>query len=372
MPPTIPWRSRGLIRSLVAAGRIQEAAERFYRFAEKSEMTLETKLLQCSLLVDMERYTDSLTLYDQLVTEFGSSADQIERQRDDRFAALDGSHRQAALDHAQSAAEAGVQQARAHHVMLLSLFGDYEKSVGAYTNYGLKSDDLTPNAACWLAWAFFKTGMPEDALTIYNSVLTQDPEPLLSRIGSTYCLAVSGKSLAALSVLETLDRKMPDNLEILYATAYAHEQIGHLREAIDVYDKMLALAPGNQTVESLRIRAFSDMGASTYARSLDGNDLPDDHALALEVTADSAADRIRWEEPASALRILDGVPHDAAGERFDYDRIVALNHDDRHLETVEKYESLSRQDGAILCLSAQCRCRRLPESGAARNRLEFI
>ena len=337
---------QGLIRSQVAAGQVQEATESFNRFIEKSEMTLEMELIKCGLLADLEHYKDSLFAYSRLIETSGTRAERIAKQCDDHFAALDPSHRQAALDQIQSAAATGVQGGKVYHVMLLALFGQYEKAIKFYRQYGLSPVHLTPHTAYWVGWAYFKTGKTEDALTIFNHLLEQDPANLRGRTGSAYCLARSGKNSAALSMLEPLVLKIPDNLEIYYAMAYAHEQARHFKEAIDVYDKMLTLSPGNKTVERLRIRAFSDMGASTYARRIASASLPEDHALAFEVTADSAADRIRWEEPAMASHILDAIPHDAASERLDYDRIVALNRDDRHLEAVKQYESLSHKNGS--------------------------
>ena len=143
------------------------------------------------------------------------------------------------------------------------------------------------------------------------------------------------------SVMQHRDRRIADLDEAArrHALAYADEKAKDSWAAIRTYDHILRRTPGDTEATRLRIKAYANMGASRYALALAEARFPQDREMAARLKADAAVDHIRWEEPAIAEKILRPLCSDPGGDRYDYDRIVALARDNRCEESIALYES---------------------------------
>lgn len=338
---------QGLIRSMKAAGKAQAAHEALTRFFRTPHKELSTHLLYPDLLMELGYYRLALDAFDRLLAEFPGMTDSILQHRDSQFANLNENHRQPALEAIRAVAHSGNRHAAGQVVLLSTLFRNYPAAVSAFRQYGLTPNTLPPDTAAWSGWAFYKNGDRHQAKTIFDAVLKNHPGQFRARIGSAYCLVDQGSAPDALTLLDSMAREKPENLEILYAMAYAHEQTNNFLAAIRIYERMLVLSPNNPTVEHFRARAYSDMGASSYALALAKAHFPEDHGVISRIKNDAADSRIRWQEPAVADAMLRPLTPAAAKNRATYDRIIALTQDDRFAEAVALYESLP-DEGEVL------------------------
>jgi biofilm PGA synthesis protein PgaA len=192
----------------------------------------------------------------------------------------------------------------------------------------------------WLGWSFFKLGKIEESIAVYEKMLQDSPKNRSARIGMVYCLSSQGKHNQARTVLNELVIEAPEDIDILFALAFWHEQREAFLDAVLTYEKILDIKPGNHNAKRLRLRAISDLGLPSLSIEQIG-ELKSDIGFYSDLKLDEAAYFIRWELAEDALAIelplLRGQP-DNLRALFDY--ILALRQQEHYSEVKKEYEEL--------------------------------
>lgn len=217
------------------------------------------------------------------------------------------------------------------------VMGDLEADAGKYPDYFLS----------WIAWSFFKNKNSEKAMKYYQVILDRNPDYIHASIGLAYCLASEKQTGRAFEILDKLLVSAPRDMEVMFARAYAFERSGDFWSAVREYDRILEIAPENKTARKLRIRALTDLGASSYAMEEALKYLPEDNELHADIEGDMAADRINWKEYEAAISMLQPRLNKGKTLRTRYDYIIARIENEDMAEAVRIYEQLE-QEGALI------------------------
>jgi YaiO family outer membrane protein len=84
---------------------------------------------------------------------------------------------------------------------------------------------------------------PERAEPVYRSILLEDPMNVQARVGVGASLTARRAYDDALDVLEPAEKEAPENPELLAALGEAYEGLGHAEDAIEYYERAIAIAP---------------------------------------------------------------------------------------------------------------------------------
>jgi len=133
-------------------------------------------------------------------------------------------------------------------------------------------------------------------------------------------------------------------VEIRFARAFAYEKTKRFWSAIQEYDRILELSPGNSVARKLRLRAMSDMGASSYALEQARMEFPSDVEIYDTITGDMAVDRIRWGEFKDGIDILSPLVESKKTLRYTSDYIIALIKDNQMDKAVDVYKKLVTEE----------------------------
>jgi biofilm PGA synthesis protein PgaA len=323
---------KGLVMSLIEAGELEDALEYLNRFHVKDDVEFE--LMKAYLLFKKGDYLDSLQLYQRIKETEEVNEEEIDRKIDDLIASLSQGRRADLLSQLTKSA------ALEDYIVALVIYKDYEKAIQVFEErkpFLQKSDYLLS----WIGWAYFKEGDVEKAKEYYNLILQRNPEYTRAKIGLAYCLAEEIRSTEALSILNKLPQK---DLRVSFARAYVFEKAKKFWEAIKEYDRILEIYPQNRVAQRLRLIALSDLGATSPALEKAYQKLPDEKDLHISLIGDLAVDRIKWEEPRDAKKILQPLLKDSSNLRARFDYIVALAENDEMKEVVDAYEELVDRD----------------------------
>lgn len=344
----------GLLASYVHGNRLEAADKLCDEHAGAVSQNVDLGLLKARILVLQGRYAEAFLFYDELLNIHPEHRMTIIRERDDFIAGLahDKSDQMVEL----LGVKAGIPQAdariRQYEILALCLCRKYEAAVNLMD---ASIPDLTsvPDDRLYrFAWAYFHEDRVEDAESAFDIILSREPddprEILRARIGRVYCLAAQKDFSRAEEELDYLadacqgkDKAL--KTEFLYAHAYFYEQQNRFWEAVRVYNRLLETSPGNPTALRLRIRALSDMGATSLAREQAEKTLPNDSGLHESLRRDAAVDQIRFENyDTAASRLLDLADKDTC-KACRLDAVAALSRGQRHEEAVDLYGKIAAE-----------------------------
>lgn len=201
----------------------------------------------------------------------------------------------------------------------------------------------------------------------YTRASERSPDRLTPKIGLAL-LSIDQRDVdPAVRILSELEVAHPDDLDVLYALAYAWETSGDLFQSLRVYEKILRLKPGDSDILRRRIIAINELGANAIAiekaQEHEGLLSADQWA---RLKWDKAAHQVRWGEIPSAteknrfdetdraintlhenLKFAENLPNDPQtwSDRARYDLIVALR-DRREMRQVIQHAERLQAQGA--------------------------
>jgi biofilm PGA synthesis protein PgaA len=334
---------KGLVLSLMRDGDLERAIETVDGFLMQAPDSLSLSVIKAEILAKQGRYLEALKLYHLLTSRKDVEAEQIHKLRDDLIASLSADDQKTILNDLRTAAQEGDEKASLDYILVLTLTKNYKGAIQAFEKANLDLDRYPYHVLCWIAWAYFKTGEAKKAEAYYQNILSKNPDYLKANIGLTYCLSVQGQGEKAIRILEELLAADPNNLEIRFARAFANEKGRRFWSAIQEYDRILELSPGNPVARKLRLRAMSDMGATSYALEQASREFPSDVGIYHDIMGDMAVDRIRWGEPKEAINILFPLAERSETPRYKFDYIMALVKNNDMQEAVDVYERLGKE-----------------------------
>lgn len=280
--------------------------------------------------------------------KFDIKDEQIYKIRDDLTAALPKETRDSLLSELRTAAEKGDEQANLDYILVLILNKDYVSAISTFETANIDIGRYSDHLLCWIAWAYFKVDKVKTAIDYYQMVLVRRPDYVRANIGLTYCLSVEGQGDRALKILDKLLLVEPQNLEIRFARAFVHEKAKRFWSAIGEYDIIIELSPQNNIARRLKLRALSDMGASSNALEQAYKEFPHEQNLHHALIGDMVDDLIRWEEPEEAIKLLFPLIESSENPRIISAYIMALVENSRMEEAVALYESLVKDGRSLL------------------------
>ena len=244
-----------------------------------------------------------------------------------------------------------------HRFLLYALSNQYERALRLVEE---TSDNVWSGWPVYclseLGWVLFKEDRIERAIKVYRVLLRREPHNKAGILGLVYCLSTKKSFKEAGYFADMLKERYPDDPEALYALAYFHEKQGQFLDAIQVYDKLLRMDPGNETAAYLRVRAFSDMGTPSFAKKIaEGLGLAQPKMTEIEL--DEAALFQRWglskEAESIYLQILEDNP---SNERARLDHLLNLRQANRYPEVMEICTDLLEREKDRLPVWAKSPC----------------
>lgn len=201
-----------------------------------------------------------------------------------------------------------------------------------------------------------------EAVGLYRLALERSPNQLQSRIGLAYALAESGEIEAATREAAALRAELPQNIDVLMLSGYVFDRSRRHVEAIDAYQRVLALEPGHKAARYNYLLLLNAVGAAHLALD-QAREAPGVLGQAdwRRLEGSQAAHTVRWGElsprPVEArfaetdqargliVRNLHGLNPELGEDRpfihqARFDRLVALRDRVHMTGAVEEYESL--------------------------------
>jgi biofilm PGA synthesis protein PgaA len=330
---------KGVLLSLIQTGDYTSASEYLKEFLERSPDSVSLAFTKAYLLFKQERYPESLKEYSILALRKDVDSEHVYKIRDDLIVSLPAEKRQSMLKELRVAIEKD-PIARLDYILVLILNKEYKAAIGVFETAGLDIERYPDYLLSWIAWAYFKIGDTEKAKLYYEKILNARPAYVRANIGLAYCLAAEGQSDRAMVILDSLLVDEPKNLEIRFARAFVHEKSKRFWLAIQEYNRILEISPGNPVALKLILQNLSDLGASSLALERALSELPLDLKFHDSLRADMAVDRINWEEFEMAKSILFPLIEDRENMRARYDHIIALAENNDMEEVLKAYENL--------------------------------
>ena len=338
--PTDEEARKGVVLSLIQTGDLDQACHDLEELMERAPNSSPLALIRARLLMWQGEYLEALAVYRLLSKRKDVETEKIFKARDDLIASFPAEERKAMLDALDVAAQQGDEQATLDYILVLTLNKDYKSATASFETARIDLERYPDHLVCWIAWAYFKTGKTRKAKLYYQTILAARPHYVRARIGLAYCLSREGEDKKSIKILDQLLLVEPQNLEIGFARAFVHERARRFWSAIGEYDRILEISPENSVARKLRLRAFSDMGARSYALEEVSRECPKDRELHDSIIGDMAADRIHWEEPKEAIGLVLPLTENKKNLKARFDHIVALADGYRMQEAVKRYENL--------------------------------
>lgn len=202
------------------------------------------------------------------------------------------------------------------------------------------------------------------AAEIFRAALRQQPERIDALAGLSYALIDDGKPGEAIDLLESRHQLMRRQIALLEAYAEAHRAQREHTQALQTYESILVLDPGNRAAQRNRIFTVARLGAPhravELAQAAPGL-LTEEELITLR--SERAAIAARWGaavDPDAPGRFaatdaalaqneqllketaVSGKSASATQRRLQFDRIVLLRNRVRMQEATDLYESLNR------------------------------
>ncbi len=339
----------GLVMVLVESGDPDGAIQALVTAGERGGNPFAVHLLKAQVLMRKADYIKSLILYDTIMDTWPEQRIAIARTRDDLIAGLPPEDQEKLMATLKSRVQPENRLSKANYALALSLCRRYETAVAFMDSAALNPDELPVDRLYRMAWAYLRAGRPQDAKRHFDAILTRQGDHLPARIGLIYCLAGLGHTDQARSTLNTLLPAHPDDLELNFAQAHVQEKQGHFWEAVQVYDHILVLSPGNAPAQRLRLRALSDLGATSVAQQTAARLFPDDTALHATLSRDQGVTYIHWQEPHQAVSRLAALTDADAQPQNIFNYINALVQAGQYQEAIQAYQAAATGDKPVPC-----------------------
>ena len=337
--PSDEEAQKGSVSTLIEMGNYSKALGYLEKFLEKSPDSIFFALKKAELLLRKGNYLESMKMYHMVAARTDVEAEHIYKVRDDLIASLPIDKQQTMKAELQAASQKN-EMARQDYILILILNKEYKAAIKVFEDARIDLDGYTENLLCWIAWAYFKIGNTEKARSYYQAILNVKPGYVQANIGLAYCLSVEGQTERAIEILDKLQLTDQENLEIKFARAFVYERSGKFLNAIEEYNRVLEVSPGNPVALKLKIQDLSDLGASSLALQEAYSDLPLDAKFHDSLKSNMAVDRIHWKEPSVAISILHPLLEDRENMRARYDNIEALAENNDMALVVKAYEDL--------------------------------
>lgn len=206
-------------------------------------------------------------------------------------------------------------------------------------------------------------GRMPDALALYYAALGSAPEDPALLLGLARALVFAGRVEEATPIAATLEKRFPDDVNILIGAAGVADARRDFAEALRLYDRALLFEPGNGEAKRGRIYALEGLGAAGIAQALSraAPDLiPPSGERGLRGT--HAGNFVRWGtlppedktqqfgEIDLAIAMLDRNIADfesagpqASGDvlRARFDRVISYRDRSRMEDVIREYEALA-------------------------------
>jgi len=90
------------------------------------------------------------------------------------------------------------------------------------------------------------------AESVYRSVWLEDPDSAQAALGVASALSARREFADAIDVLETAEKRAPQNAEVLAALGRAHEELGHSGRSIPYLQRAASIAPNQKNLSRLQ------------------------------------------------------------------------------------------------------------------------
>jgi YaiO family outer membrane protein len=101
-------------------------------------------------------------------------------------------------------------------------------------------------ARLWIARLHERMGNPDQAESVYRSVLLEDPDNLEAALGVAATLLARDELDETIDLLEAIEERAPQNATLLSLLGRAHRRAGREAQAIGYFERVVAIAPTDE------------------------------------------------------------------------------------------------------------------------------
>lgn len=101
-------------------------------------------------------------------------------------------------------------------------------------------------ARLWIARLHERMGHPDQAESVYRSVLLEDPDNLEAALGVAATLLARDELDETIDLLEAIEERAPQNATLLSLLGRAHRRAGREAQAIGFFERVVAIAPTDE------------------------------------------------------------------------------------------------------------------------------
>jgi YaiO family outer membrane protein len=101
-------------------------------------------------------------------------------------------------------------------------------------------------ARLWIARLHERMGNPDQAESVYRSVLLEDPDNLEAALGVAATLLARDELDETIDLLEAIEEGAPQNATLLSLLGRAHRRAGREAQAIGYFERVVAIAPTDE------------------------------------------------------------------------------------------------------------------------------
>jgi len=326
---------KGLIFTLCKLGDYEKA----YRIIEEKRNFLNKKILyflKAYTLQQKEFYNDAYILYSKLTLLEGE--EKFLKEIQDARRDIIKNFKKEEITYLFKK----FQQKPLKYILLLIDTKRYLDAIKAFESFSFDVRKLPFGFLLELGWAYFKVKRNKKAIEIYNFILQKRPDSYLAKINIAYSLAIDSKFKEAHELLDKVLKKKQFLIDALFAKAFVYEKQRDFLKAIKIYDQILKLKPKNIIALKLKIKAISDLGATSYAYYLTKLNKLDPDFLEV-IKGDLAINKLKWDEPDEAIKILkQQIKDNPKNFRARCDYIVALRKKVEMKKVIEEFEILKK------------------------------
>jgi len=171
-----------------------------------------------------------------------------------------------------------------------------------FETYSLYPDDIKLD----LAEVATRYGDYDNATALYLDLLEKDPLNIEALSGLAGIHMERGEYEAALKIADDILEENPRSAQALFLKGHILEKKKEYIKATEVYQKIREYNLAQARAENLEIRALMDMGANSVAKErLAAMGDKADEILTERVRGNEAMQRIHWEEPKEAIKLIE-------------------------------------------------------------------
>jgi len=259
---------RGLILTLIRSGKLGKAEVQLETFLLKEPESQALNMVKPGVLAARGKYSQSVHQFRSLLARKDTDRASIYRDRRRLIVSLGTEKQRDMLSQLRREAKQNPEAFSRDYIVALALTRHFNGAVKAFKAEKLAASSFSNYDLSLVAWSYFKIGNIKQSKRYYRQILAADATDTRANIGMSYNLAMEGKEDEAITILDRLLKKQPNNIDVRYARAYIFEKQKKFGLAASEYERILAVAPDAMAARPALVLNLVDAGDADKAARL--------------------------------------------------------------------------------------------------------